>query len=120
MPLDMVLHDRKRRQYHQIPDGRDHQQRDHFQIAAIDDLDRVEQLRQGKDIDLRSPLGEANDVVEGGGQDGAHRLRQNDAGRLPPPGKAECCGSLKLPLINRENAATDDFGCEGGLIERQP
>ena len=91
---------RNRRHYHQILDGSGYQQRDHFQIPAIDDLDRVEQLRQGKDIDLRSPLGEADDVVDGGGQDGAHRLRQNNAGRLPPPGKAEypVCGA-KTPIV---------------------
>ncbi|MNZ83803.1 hypothetical protein D3C78_1025420 [compost metagenome] len=79
VPFDMVLHDGKRRQDHQIPDGGDHQQRDHFQIAAIDDLDRVEQLRQGEDIDLRRALCEQNDLVETVRQNGTHRLRQHDA-----------------------------------------
>lgn len=42
MALDVILNHRKRAQDDEIPDRRHHQQRDHLQIAAVDDLDGVE------------------------------------------------------------------------------
>jgi hypothetical protein len=79
MPLDVVLHHRQAGQDDQVPDRRHHQQRNHLEVAPVDDLDRVEQLGQRQDVEVRRALGQPDDVVEGRRQDGAHRLRQHDA-----------------------------------------
>jgi len=75
LPLDY----REDRQDDEIPDGRDHQQWNDFQIAVEDDLDSVEELGNGDDVDVGRALRHADDVVERHRQDGAHRLGQDNA-----------------------------------------
>ncbi len=70
----------------QIPGGADHQQRDHLLGTVVDHLDGVEQLRHRQDVHHRRSLGQTDDLVEAGWQDGAQRLRQNNAQRAPPGG----------------------------------
>ncbi len=54
--------------------------------TVVDHLDGVEQLRHRQDVHHRRSLGQTDDLVEAGWQDGAQRLRQNNAQRAPPGG----------------------------------
>ncbi|MNC38940.1 hypothetical protein D3C75_875710 [compost metagenome] len=69
---------------HQIPDRTDHQQRDHFLGAVVDHLDGVEQFRHRQHVHHRRALGETDDLVKPGRQNGAQRLGQNNAQGTTP------------------------------------
>ncbi|MDT4852762.1 hypothetical protein FQZ97_870050 [compost metagenome] len=110
MPLDVILRDRQHRHDDQIPDGRNHQQRDHFKIAAVDDLHRVEEFRQRKHVDHRCAFSETDNLIEARRKDRAHGLRKHDAEGLPASWQTKRGGGFELTLIDRQNTATDDLG----------
>ncbi len=119
MAFDVILRDRQHRHDDQIPDGCDHQQGNDFEVAAVDYLHRVEQFRQRKHVDHRCAFSETDDLVEARWKDRTHGLRKHDAEGLSASRQAESGGSFELTLIDRQNAAADDFGRERSLIETQ-
>ncbi len=119
MPLHQPLQGRQAGEDHQVPDGGHHQQRNHLQIAVVDDLHGIEQVRHGEDVDHRGALGQADQVVEGRGQDAAHRLGQDDAADLPAARQAQRRGGLALAVVDRQQPAADRLGRERGLAQRE-
>ncbi|EDT40196.1 conserved hypothetical protein [Burkholderia ambifaria MEX-5] len=119
MALDLNLDRRQHGQDDQVPDGRDHQQRNHFEIAAIDHLHRIEQLGHREHVHHRCAFRERDEIVERGRQDGAHRLRQHDPRGLAATRQAERRGCFELSLVDRENAAADHLGGKRRVIQRE-
>src|SRR5690606_8014133 len=118
VPLDVVLDDRDERGQHEVPDRRDDEQRHDPPVAAVDDADDVEELAVREDVDDRRALEQADDLVDGGRDDRAHGLRQDDAADLAPPRDAERRRGLLLALVDREDAGAHDLRGVRGL--RQP
>jgi hypothetical protein len=116
----MVLDEGENAQDDEVPDRRHHQERDHLEIASVDDLDGIEQLRQRQDVDLRGALRQQDDLVEAIGQDSAHRLRQHDSRELAAARQAERGRCLMLALVDREDAAAHDLRGEGAGVQSEP
>ena len=117
VPLDVVLADRQHRGQQDVPDGGDHQQRDHPAAAAVDHLHLVEQLGDGHRRDDRRALEQADHLVGGIGQDRPHGLRQDDLEELPALRDAQRRGRFQLTLVDRDDAGPDDLRRIGGLVQ---
>ena len=80
--------------------------------------DLVRQERQLLDRDQghhRQVLDEADELPAERRQDPAQGLRQNHIGEHPPMREADRARRLPLPLLDRLDAGTDDFGHVSGL-----
>ena len=119
VPFDVVLEDAEHGGDHHVPEGGHQEQRQDLLGAVVDDLHGVEELRVGQDVDDRGALDQADDLVEGGGQDGTHGLRQDDPGGPAPGRDAQGGSGLQLALVHGEDAAADDFRGVGGLVQGQ-
>ena len=117
--FDPGLDDAQDRRDQQIPEHCHHQQRDHLEVAVIDGLRRVEQVRHGDDRDQRGGLDHADELIARGRHDAAHGLRNDDPPERAHGAHPEGLGGLHLAAVDRQKTAANDLGHIGGFVQRQ-
>ena len=104
----------------QVPEARHDQERDRLVGQRVDELGRVEQLRERDHADERGRLQHRDGLVAGRRDDHPHRLGQHDPPHRLHAGHAERLRCLRLALVDREDAGAHDLGHVGGLVQPEP